>query len=215
MYSSSQWFPQKILWRTQNWQSTSRLMQTERFNILVGPEQRPFKVPEDLLIMHSLVFKRMCSAPFIESNQRLIKLPEEDSSVSEDFFEWMHSSRPQASARNGTKATFDLAIFAEKYQICDLKTQISDLIREDNGTRRLNPRILDRVYSSVPKGAVLRQLCSWIMKWEADNWGELSQWVSQYRTKLGPSTRWSRPRLFQMVTFRGERQYYGLHVPWS
>lgn len=146
-------------------------MHTKRFNILVGPEECFFQVPEGLLIMHSPVFKRMCSAPFIESNQRRINLPEEDSSLFEDFFEWMHSSRPRASLRNGTKAIFDLAIFAEKYQICDLANQISDLVREEDRAERLNPGILDRVYSSVPKGAVLRQLCSWILKWEADSFG--------------------------------------------
>lgn len=142
-------------------------MQTEHFTILVGPEKRSFKVPEGRLTMHSLVFKRMCSAPFIEARQRLIKLPEDDPSVFEDFFDWMHSSNPQVYFTKGAEALFALAIFAEKYQICHLINQISDLIKKDvEQNDRLSPEILDQVYSSVPEGAVLRLLCSWAMEWE-------------------------------------------------
>lgn len=139
-------------------------MQTEQFNILVGSEKRSFKVPEGRLTMHSPVFERMCSAPFREAKQRLIKLPEDDPSVFADFFDWMHSSKPQVDFSKGTEAIYALAIFAEKYQICHLKNQIVDLI-ENNWEQRLpNPKILDQVYSGVPERAVLRQLCSGILE---------------------------------------------------
>ena len=141
-------------------------MQTEHFTIIVGPESRSFKVPEGRLRMHSLVFDRMCSAPFREAKQRLIKLPEDDPTVFEGFFDWMHSSKPQVDFSKGTKPIFSLAIFAEKYQICHLINQISDLIKKDLQKHRLNPKILAQVFSSVPEGTVLRRLCSWVLQWE-------------------------------------------------
>lgn len=54
-----------------------RATQTDRFTILVGPNKSAYEVPEGLLIMRSIVFERMCSAPFLESTQRVINLPEE------------------------------------------------------------------------------------------------------------------------------------------
>ena len=105
----------------------------------------------------------MCSAPFLESAQRVIKLPEEDPDVFDNFFDWIHSSKPQVDFSKGNEAIFDFAIFAEKYQICHLKNQISDIIRKDWEKQKLKPEIIDQVYSSVPDGAVLRQLCSWIL----------------------------------------------------
>lgn len=143
-------------------------MQTEHFTILVGPEKRSFKVPEGRLKMHSPVFERMCSAPFLEAKQRLIKLPEDDPSVFEDFFAWLHLSKPEIDSSKGTEAIFALAIFAEKYQICHLMNQITDLVKKDLGGHRLNPKILDQVYSGVPERAILRQFCSWILKEEVE-----------------------------------------------
>lgn len=139
-------------------------MQTDSFTILVGPDQCAYKVPEGRLTMHSAVFSSMCSAPFLESAQRIIKLPEEDPSVFEDFYDWMYSSKPHVDLKMGARAVFDLAIFAEKYQICHLKNQISDLLQNDWSHDILDAEILDHVYSSVPEGAVLRQLCVSILK---------------------------------------------------
>lgn len=139
-------------------------MQTEQFNILVGSEKRSFKVPEGRLTMHSSVFERMCSAPFREAKQRLIKLPEDDPSVFADFFDWMHSSKPQVDFSKGTEAIYALAIFAEKYQICHLKNQLADLILRNWEQHKPNPKTLDQVYSGVPERALLRQLCSGILE---------------------------------------------------
>ncbi|MCJ1347566.1 hypothetical protein MMC31_005791 [Peltigera leucophlebia] len=143
-------------------------MQTENFTILVGPAQCAYKVPQGRLIMHSPVFERMCSAPFLESTERVIKLPEEDPVDFENFFDWMHSSKPQVDfSSKGTEAIFGLAIFAEKYQIYYLKNQISDIIRQGWEKLKLKSETLDQIYSSVPEGAVLRELCSWILQKQA------------------------------------------------
>ena len=144
----------------------------------VGPQEHVFKVPHGLLIRYSAVLERICFPSFLDSNQPIIKLPEENPSVFKDFFDWLHSSKPQLDFSKGTEAIFDLAIFAQKYQICHLMNQITDLIKTmtlatpkcGEGEVRLDPAILDHVYSSVPDGAVLRQLCSWVLLWQVKNW---------------------------------------------
>lgn len=122
-----------------------------------------YKIPQGRLAMHSSVFERMCSAAFLESTQRIIKLPEEDPHVFDDFYDWMHSSKPHVDFSKGAEAMFDLAIFAEKYQICHLKNQIADVLKKEWDSNMMNSENMDQVYSSVPEGAVLRQLCCWIL----------------------------------------------------
>lgn len=138
-------------------------MRTDSFTILVGPNQSAYKILEGRLTMHSSVFSRMCCAPFLESTQRVINLPEENPRVFHHFYDWMHSSKPHVDLGMGTEAIFDLAIFAEKHQSCHLTNQISDLLGEKWSNYRPSTQILDRVYSSVPDGAVLRQLCASIL----------------------------------------------------
>lgn len=145
-------------------------MQTDNFTILVGPDQCAYKIPEGRLTMHSPVFTRMCAPPFLESTTRVIKLPEEDPRIFDDFFDWMYSSTPHVDFKMGAQAVFDLAIFSEKYQICHLKNQISDLLQNDwSEDTNLSAQILDHVYSSVPDGAILRQLCASILQRMLDN----------------------------------------------
>lgn len=161
-------------------------MQTDRFTILVGPGKSAYKVPEGRLTMHSPVFERMCSAPFLESTQRVINLPEEEPDVFDNFFDWIHSSKPQVDFSKGTEAVFNLAIFAEKYQICHLKNQLSDIIKKDCDKQRLKSETIDQIYSNVPDGAVLRQLCCWVLKRQVasytsfDRYGDKRELYKEY-----------------------------------
>src|SRR2546423_6017647 len=54
-----------------------RAMQSDRVSVLVGSTEKPFQVPQDLLTQCSSVFNKMCTLPFKESNEQVIKLPEE------------------------------------------------------------------------------------------------------------------------------------------
>lgn len=133
--------------------------------------------------MHSPVFDRMCSAPFLESSQRLIKLPEDSPSAFEDFLNWGYSYKPSVDFSKGTEAIIGLAIFAEKFQINSLTNQLTDLIKTAEGRERVNPDILDEVYFRVPDGAILRQLCSWVVNWQAACWdhnSDESGWGEEY-----------------------------------
>ena len=114
--------------------------------------------------MHSSVFERMCSAPFLESTHRIIKLPEDDLHVFDDFYDWTHSSKPHVDFSKGAEAMFDLAIFAEKYQICHLKNQIADVLKKEWDSNIMNSETMDQVYSNLPEGAILRQLCCWSLE---------------------------------------------------
>jgi BTB/POZ domain len=135
-------------------------MQSNRFTVLVGSAQTPFRVPQNLLMQYSPVFKKMCQAPFKESVERIIRLPEEKTSTFEDLFLWLHALEPQISL-GSVESVIDLAIFAEQYHFCHLKNQTSDFLRVALNEERwkVTPEALEMVYSTVPAGTILRQLC--------------------------------------------------------
>jgi hypothetical protein len=129
-------------------------MQTGRFTILVGLAQKSLRVPQGLLIQRSSAFEE------IESTEQVIRLPKEDVSTFEHFLIWPHAFEPCLSI-DSVDAVIDLAIFAQKYHICHLKNQTSDVIRtaliEDRW--RVTSDTIVKVYSSTPAGTILRQLC--------------------------------------------------------
>jgi hypothetical protein len=135
-------------------------MQSDRFTILLGPAQKSFQVPQDLLIRRSSVFKKMCHPPYKESIERVIRLPEEKPSTFEDFFIWLHAFEPCVTL-DCMDSVINLAIFAEKYHVCHLKNQTSDVIRTALSENRwkVTPEAIATVYNNVPAGTILRQIC--------------------------------------------------------
>ncbi|KAI9851901.1 MAG: hypothetical protein M1824_002451 [Vezdaea acicularis] len=138
-----------------------KAMQSDRFTVLIGSAQMSFQVPQELLIQHSSVFKTMCHPPFKESIERTIKLPEEKPVTFANFFIWLHALEPCIPIFD-IESVIDLAIFAEKYHICYLKNQTSDVLRTalSDNRWRVTPEIITAVYSSVPAGTTLRQMFS-------------------------------------------------------
>lgn len=141
-------------------------LQSERFTVLVGSDETSFVMPKDLLTMHSLVFKTMCDGSFKEAVDRVIKLPEDDSSVFEAFFAWSHQFRPRLKTHihpghKEFKYLALLAVFTETYQILPLKNQVSDIIRFSLAYYQWHPTptLIETIYSGVPEGSVFRQIC--------------------------------------------------------
>jgi BTB/POZ domain len=135
-------------------------VQSDRIGLLVGPNEELFQVPRDLLTLYSPVFDRMCTLPFKESIDQLIKLPEDESSAFEDFLIWIHSYEHRIPAK--AEPLIDLAILAHKYQICLLNNQISDTIRTALSEERwkLTPHMIWTAYASTPTNSILRRLLS-------------------------------------------------------
>ena len=84
----------------------------------------------------------------------------EDTTTFEHFFIWLHALEPCLSIKS-IDAIVDLAIFAEKYHVCHLKNQTSDVIRTALIEERwkITPGTITKVYKNVPAGTILRQLC--------------------------------------------------------
>jgi hypothetical protein len=130
-------------------------MQSERVKFVVGAST--FEVPHDLLVHCSTKFKFLTTP---KDPGREIALPDVTNSTFEDFLIWLYAYEQNLETENIDNA-FHLAIFAQKYQIYDLRNQASDLIRAALRDRHwvITPDALLAVYKVAPSGSSLRQLC--------------------------------------------------------
>jgi hypothetical protein len=89
-----------------------------------------------------------------------ISLPDVKKSTFEGFLIWLYTYEQSLETENIDSA-FHLAIFAQKYQIYDLRNQASNLIRAALNDRHwtITPDLLLGVYKFAPSGSSLRQLC--------------------------------------------------------
>lgn len=159
-------------------------MQSERMTVLVGPTEKCFQMGQDLLFQYSEPLGRMCSSGFIESHERIIRLPEVEVPTFEDFLVWVYAYEPSIDESKSVDALIDLAVFGEIYLIHQLKNQTSDVIRARLGSDKLKltPDIVSKIYRSVPAGSILRGLCShgFAIRPRDLDWGNCSASTRKY-----------------------------------
>jgi hypothetical protein len=133
-------------------------MQSERVKVLVGAST--FEVPHDLLVRCSTTFKRSEFLTTPKDLGREIALLDVTKATFEDFLIWLYAYEQSLETENIDSA-FRLAIFAQKYQIYDLRNQALDLIRAALQDRHwtITPDTLLAAYKVAPSGSSLRQLC--------------------------------------------------------
>ncbi|KAI5304852.1 hypothetical protein KEM56_005817 [Ascosphaera pollenicola] len=131
-------------------------MQSERVYVLVGEEETPFLVPRELLIWSSPVFKAMLQDHFKEGAEGVIKLKDVDEASFAAFFIWLHQFDCFAIDETiDEDLVFDLAIFAEKYQVQRLSNQVLDRLASINGYPIDDT--VKYIYDGTPPGAAARR----------------------------------------------------------
>jgi hypothetical protein len=100
-------------------------MQSERVKVLVGAST--FEVPHDLLVNCSTTFKRLELLTKPKDPAMEIAPSDVTKSVFEGFLIWLYAYEQSLETKNIDSA-FHLAMFAQKYQIYDLRNQASNLI---------------------------------------------------------------------------------------
>lgn len=152
--------------------------------ILVGSTEEAFQIPQDLLIQYSKPLGRMCSSGFIESHERIIRLPEVEVPVFQDFLIWVYAYEPGIDESQSIDALIDLAVFGDIYLIYHLKNQTSDAIRARlvRDKWKPSPDMISKIYKSVPSGSILRKLCShgFAIRPRDFDWGQRSASMRKY-----------------------------------
>ena len=106
----------------------SRQFGNDIFTLYVGPEKQTFTAHSEVL-SRSLVLKRMCKGPFLESETKIINLPDDDADLIELMLDCLYASRyakldlnfmKKVCHKTGVSLPKELAelyIVAEKYQL--------------------------------------------------------------------------------------------------
>ena len=106
----------------------SRLFDCNLLTVLVGPQERSFKVHETVLC-RSPVLAAMCSTQFIEGTTRIIRLPEDDPDGIVDLLKWLYDRalftrkvpETEHSDREKAEKLLDAYVLADKYAVMDLQ----------------------------------------------------------------------------------------------
>jgi hypothetical protein len=135
-------------------------MQSERVKILVGSSI--FEIPVDLLVSCSTTFKKLEILTTSKDPPTECTPLDVTEATFEAFFVWLYSYKQRLETEN-IDSVFHLAIFAQKYQIYDLRNQAADILRAALHDRRwaITPAILLETYKVAPQGSSLRELCFW------------------------------------------------------
>ncbi|KAK2745515.1 hypothetical protein FQN57_003640 [Myotisia sp. PD_48] len=174
-------------------------LQGKRFTIIVGSNEDSFKISRDLLSQSSPVFKAMCFSSFMESVDRVIRLPEVDLTTFQQYFVWLHSPEPQIDSSSDIDSLVHLGIFAEIYQINHLKNQTTDALVKvfENGQLKITPTNMSSVYSSASANSVIRNLFSLAF---AIGWNNKKTEPQECKK----SKKWARKHLSKLETGRVE-----------
>jgi hypothetical protein len=108
--------------------------------VLVGAEEERFVVHEEFLTHYSTFFKAALTGGFREAKDKIVKLPDENSSVFEGFVHWVYYRRflqedtvghteylanwEKDDLVSGTDVFVRLYIFGDKYEVPKLKEHI-------------------------------------------------------------------------------------------
>ena len=140
----------------------SRVLQSGRSTIVVGPNKEAFKVPCELLTHYSPAFDKRCRVSFTERGQQIVELPGDDPSVFEDFVTWLHRPTPSVPLDRDADSLIELDVFA---RVRHLKNQNSDFVRTTatKDVRNPCPKSLRTVSGGTAASSILRRLCSLIL----------------------------------------------------
>ncbi|KAL8922447.1 MAG: hypothetical protein Q9208_005169 [Pyrenodesmia sp. 3 TL-2023] len=148
-------------WVRDGWTSIIRAegYGSDSFTILVGPEQKSFRVHAAFLAQ-SPVFEISCYGKFKESHEQRIELPDDDPEVASAIIQYLYSGNVldfgTADEEDGSAKAADqlaeLYIAAEKYQLEDLKSLVVQKLERVTDVEQSPLEFLNtaqKIYSSI------------------------------------------------------------------
>ena len=169
-----------------------RFYETPMVTLFVGTSQKPFYVHVDLLCNASSFFKAAFTGDFKESSHKTMRLPEDDEDTFSLFIDWLYHHRyemlpqPDNDDENSDDedndvdkvekeddrylSAFTLFVFAEKYDVPDLKWLLTKTLFADGATCRKGPSYasVNYLYGHTAQSAGIRRLVADWHAWRMD-----------------------------------------------
>ena len=130
----------------------------------VGPEQKRFGVPTNVLVQGSPYFRAAFSGSFAEAATGVMKLPEDDPEIVSFFVTWLYTRRCQRETMPGARSAdldrgdiFRLYIFADAKSVRRLQWHIIHELVVISEQRFLAPRDVKYVYENTPFNVIATQ----------------------------------------------------------
>ncbi|KAF9701864.1 hypothetical protein EKO04_000819 [Ascochyta lentis] len=191
-----------------------------------GEKQQKYIVHEQLLTTRSLFFKKAMSGDWIEAKERIVKLPEDDSSVFNIYIDLLYTNKitviPDSGSGDATggqeqnifaclkeqNSLASLYVLAEKLQDIDAKNKtLAAMVasafekRSDGVMYSPGPDTIRTIYEGTPPGCLLRKLLVDIYTSKAtDQWIEkCKDWPDEFMRELLISVLKKRERVSGLV----------------
>ena len=144
--------------------------------LLVGPTKMPFYVHKNKICEASSFFRSAFESGFRETEDQKVTLPEDDVEIVDAFLDWIYSRQfDHLQTKDGLSyenadCIIGLFLFADKYGVPDLKTNIIDKLfdfAKNKNLTNVTARLLPKVWEHTPEEAGIRRLIvDWIV-WKA------------------------------------------------
>ena len=168
-----------------------RFHETPTVTLFVGTSQKPFYVHGDLLCDVSSFFKAAFTGDFKESSDKTMQLPEDDENIFSLFIDWLYNQRYEMlpepddddedlndeddvyeEEREDDRylSAFKLFVFAEKYDVPDLKWLLTKTLFADVAACQMGPTnaSVNYLYGHTARSAGIRRLIADWHAWRMD-----------------------------------------------
>lgn len=133
--------------------------------VKVGPDKKAFTIHKSVLCNAASYFKVALEGNFIEAQNQILELPEDDPAVFERFQLWLYTDRVLEKTETIKDIPYselvDLYLFSDIRSIATLQNAIIDHIIDKESLEHNCPPIesTTRIYQTLPPGNSLRRLC--------------------------------------------------------
>jgi len=134
--------------------------------ILVGPEEQPFTLHQDLVCAKSKFFQAACSKRWIEGQEKLVRLPKVEGRVFQHYWKWVYSDSfpvgdDETEEKRGIRHLWiDLYLLGDSLDDIQLRNQTMEELYEgmDDETDLPDSCFIAKAWSSTPPSSLMRKL---------------------------------------------------------
>lgn len=159
--------------------------------VLVGQEEKPFILHQDLVCAKSKFFKAACSKQWLEGQDRVVQLPEIEAATFRWYSLWVYSDKLEGPTftveSDSTERAAERESIVKLYLLGDslddvgLRNKTNELLFKTMRTQRklIDPEIINLAWeSTLPKCPLRKMLID--VHVSRKSWGDFAEHISEY-----------------------------------
>lgn len=138
--------------------------------VLVGAEERHFTLHQDLVCNSSKFFRAACSETWLEGQEKLVRLPETDPDVFQEYCKWTYSGSIRGTtctaANTQEQKNAELKLLVRMYLLGDLLDDLKlrnrtfhELLHGMTALNRVpSAKVLTSIWNATTAGSLFRKM---------------------------------------------------------